>query len=74
MNISWLRSIIGLVQQEPVLFDITIAENIAYGINDRQISLEEIQEAAKQANIHEEILLFPQVNLLFRHDQHECYL
>ena len=54
---------IGLVQQEPVLFDITIAENIAYGIHDRQISFEEIQEAAKQANIHEEILLFPQVNL-----------
>ncbi|CAF0793637.1 unnamed protein product [Rotaria sordida] len=60
LNINWLRSIIGFVQQEPILFDRTIAENIAYGIQDRQVSLEEIQEAATQANIHQEIIQFPQ--------------
>ncbi|CAF3318570.1 unnamed protein product [Rotaria sp. Silwood2] len=59
LNINWLRSIIGFVQQEPILFDRTVEENIAYGIQDRQVSLEEIQEAAKQANIHEEIIQFP---------------
>ncbi|CAF4583179.1 unnamed protein product, partial [Rotaria sp. Silwood2] len=59
LNINWLRSIIGFVQQEPILFDRTVAENIAYGIQDRQVSLEEVQEAAKQANIHEEIIQFP---------------
>lgn len=53
LNISWLRSQIGLVSQEPVLFDCTIAENIAYGDNSRSISLDEIIEAAKAANIHE---------------------
>ncbi|CAF0985129.1 unnamed protein product [Adineta steineri] len=60
LNINWLRSIIGFVQQEPILFERTIRENIAYGINDRDVSLEEIQEAAKQANIHDEIIAFPE--------------
>ena len=65
LNINWLRSTIGFVQQEPILFDRTIAENIAYGDNSRTVSLEEIQEAAKQANIHHEIIAFPQVSVLF---------
>ncbi len=64
LNISWLRSIIGFVQQEPVLFDRTIAENITYGINDRKVSIEEIHEVTKQANIHDEIIAFPQVYIL----------
>jgi len=65
LNLNWLRSIIGFVQQEPILFDRTIAENIAYGDNSREVSLEEIQEAAKQANIHHEITAFPKVSVLF---------
>ncbi|XP_039567137.1 ATP-dependent translocase ABCB1 [Passer montanus] len=52
LNIQWLRSQIGIVSQEPILFDFTIAENIAYGDNSRQVSHEEIVSAAKQANIH----------------------
>lgn len=31
LNIQWLRSIIGIVSQEPVLFNYSIAENIADG-------------------------------------------
>ena len=42
----------GLVSQEPVLFDETIAENIAYGDNSRDVSMEEIVEAARKANVH----------------------
>ncbi|CAF1223203.1 unnamed protein product, partial [Rotaria sordida] len=57
--VNWLRSLIGYIQQEPILFDRTIAENIVYGINDRQVSFEEVQKAAKQANVHDEIILFP---------------
>ena len=34
LNLPWLRSKLGLVSQEPVLFDRTIAENIQYGDND----------------------------------------
>ncbi|XP_063268876.1 ATP-dependent translocase ABCB1 [Prinia subflava] len=52
LNIQWLRAHIGIVSQEPILFDFTIAENIAYGDNSRQVSFEEIVSAAKEANIH----------------------
>lgn len=54
-----IRSKIGLVSQEPVLFDKTIAENIAYGDNSREITIDEIIEAAKAANIHEFITNLP---------------
>ncbi|KFQ63780.1 Multidrug resistance protein 1, partial [Pelecanus crispus] len=52
LNIQWLRAQIGIVSQEPILFDCTIAENIAYGDNSRKVSHEEIVNAAKEANIH----------------------
>ncbi|CAN2389828.1 phosphatidylcholine-translocating ATPase activity [Pristimantis euphronides] len=52
MNVQWLRSQIGIVSQEPMLFDCSIAENIAYGDNSRKVPMEEIQHAAKAANIH----------------------
>ncbi|KYO26614.1 hypothetical protein Y1Q_0019105 [Alligator mississippiensis] len=52
LNIQWLRAQIGIVSQEPILFDCTIAENIAYGDNSREVSHEEIVSAAKAANIH----------------------
>ncbi|NXD79725.1 MDR1 protein, partial [Halcyon senegalensis] len=52
LNIQWLRAQIGIVSQEPMLFDCTIAENIAYGDNSREVSHEEIVRAAKEANIH----------------------
>ncbi|XP_027754516.1 multidrug resistance protein 1 isoform X1 [Empidonax traillii] len=52
LNIKWLRAQIGIVSQEPILFDCTIAENIAYGDNSRHVPFEEIVNAAKKANIH----------------------
>ncbi|XP_075778548.1 ATP-dependent translocase ABCB1 isoform X1 [Pelodiscus sinensis] len=52
LNIQWLRAQIGIVSQEPILFDCSIAENIAYGDNNREVSHEEIINAAKAANIH----------------------
>ena len=54
---KWLRSHIGVVSQEPVLFDTTIAENIRYGKEDA--TMEEIQEAAKNANAHNFIMELP---------------
>ena len=51
--------------QEPVLFDRTIAENIMYGDNTRKVSMDEVVEAAKQANIHSFIASLPQVRCLF---------
>uniref|UniRef100_A0A803YIT1 ATP binding cassette subfamily B member 1 n=1 Tax=Meleagris gallopavo TaxID=9103 RepID=A0A803YIT1_MELGA len=60
LNIQWLRSHIGIVSQEPILFDFTIAENIAYGDNTREVSHEEIISAAKAANIHSFIDSLPE--------------
>ncbi|RWS03142.1 ABC transporter: subfamily ABCB/MDR-like protein, partial [Dinothrombium tinctorium] len=60
LNLCWLRSKIGFVQQEPTLFSYSILENIAYGDNSRSIPMEEIIEAAKKANIHNFIENLPQ--------------
>ncbi|KAM6450468.1 ATP-binding cassette sub-family B member 5 isoform 2-T5 [Liasis olivaceus] len=60
LHIQWLRSRLGLVQQEPILFDCSIAENIQYGDNSRIVSQEEIEEAAKAANIHNFIENLPE--------------
>lgn len=57
--LSRIRAKLGLVSQEPVLFDRTIAENIAYGDNERNIPMADIIEAAKAANIHDFISKLP---------------
>ncbi|XP_051872898.1 ATP-dependent translocase ABCB1 [Pristis pectinata] len=60
LNLSWLRQQMGIVFQEPLLFDCSIAENIAYGDNSKAITQEEIEEAAKAANIHSFIESLPE--------------
>lgn len=57
LNLQWYRDQIGYVGQEPTLFNTTIAKNIAYGAPGA--SQEQIVEAAKQANIHDTIMSFP---------------
>jgi ATP-binding cassette subfamily B (MDR/TAP) protein 1 len=57
LNVKWLRSQIGLVSQEPVLFDTTIEANIKFGMLGA--TQEEIEEAAKEANAHDFIMSFP---------------
>lgn len=47
-----------MVNQEPVLFSGSIADNIAYGKCGR-CTLEEIQAAAEAANAHEFIIELP---------------
>ncbi|CAN0277127.1 unnamed protein product, partial [Hapterophycus canaliculatus] len=56
VNVKWLRSQIGYVGQEPVLFQGTIRENIAKG--DPSASDLKIQEAAKAANAHDFVMGF----------------
>ncbi|GAB4577700.1 MAG: ABC transporter ATP-binding protein [Anaerolineales bacterium] len=56
---AYLRSQIGIVEQEPFLFSRTIRENIAYGIG-REVTDEEVYEAARAAAIHDVILSFPE--------------
>jgi ABC-type multidrug transport system fused ATPase/permease subunit len=61
LSIQLVRSCLGLFSQEPVLFDMKIAENIAYG--KENISLDDIINAATKANIHQFILQLPQMSL-----------
>ena len=60
-NVSWLRHQISLVSQEPALFNTSIADNIRYGTNLREISDKEVVDAAITANIHDFIQSLPQV-------------
>lgn len=56
-NSSWLRSQIGFISQEPILFNSSIKENIAFGKLDASDA--EIEAAAKLANAHAFIQKFP---------------
>jgi len=60
-SIQFLRHNLGVVSQEPILFDASIAENIAYGDNSRQVTMPEIVDAARMANIHDFVTNLPQV-------------
>jgi ATP-binding cassette subfamily B (MDR/TAP) protein 1 len=57
-NLRWLRKQIGLVQQEPILFNSSIRDNITYG--SEESSETEIIQAAMDANIHEFISGLPE--------------
>lgn len=58
VNLDHLRSQIGLVPQEAHLFTGTVKENIQWGKNDA--SLEEVIQAAKEAEIHDFIMSLPE--------------
>ncbi|XP_046886148.1 ATP-binding cassette sub-family B member 10, mitochondrial [Hypomesus transpacificus] len=60
LNPYWLRSHIGTVSQEPVLFSCSIAENIAYGaIDSSTVTAQEIRQAARIANAYDFVQAFP---------------
>ncbi|KAJ3300113.1 ATP-binding cassette, sub-B (MDR TAP), member 4 [Borealophlyctis nickersoniae] len=58
-QLKQLREQMALVGQEPILFDISIRENIAYGAVDGTATFEEIQAAARMANIHDFVVSLP---------------
>ncbi|XP_027172288.1 putative multidrug resistance protein [Coffea eugenioides] len=57
LHLKWLRSQMGLVNQEPVLFATSIKENILFGRDGA--SMEDMQTAAKAANAHDFIIKLP---------------
>ena len=64
LNVNWLRQQIGMVSQEPVLFDATIRQNILYGLPgfkemDQAVLDQKIEEACRQANCLDFIKEFP---------------
>lgn len=61
LNPVWLRSKIGTVSQEPILFSCSIAENIAYGAEDpAAVTAEQVEKVAEVANATAFIRGFPQ--------------
>ncbi|KAM6589468.1 hypothetical protein CsatA_012073 [Cannabis sativa] len=58
LEIKWLRSQMGLVNQEPILFATSIKENILFG--KEGASMEDVINAAKDANAHEFIVKLPE--------------
>ena len=59
VNLDFIRQQISLVSQEPVLFDCSIKENIAYGDNSREMGMDEIIDAATATNMHNFITSLP---------------
>ena len=57
LNIGWLRDHIGVVGQEPVLFDLTIKENIRLG--KQSATDAEIEKACQEANAYNFIMKLP---------------
>ncbi|XP_073292967.1 ABC transporter B family member 28-like isoform X1 [Primulina huaijiensis] len=56
---EWAR-VVSIVNQEPVLFSVSVGENIAYGLPDEYVSKEDVIKAAKAANVHDFIISLPQ--------------
>jgi len=54
LPLSQIRSYVGYVSQEPILYSTTIAENISLGLPEA--SMDEIQKAAQNAAIHRDII------------------
>ncbi|ORZ10103.1 P-loop containing nucleoside triphosphate hydrolase protein [Absidia repens] len=60
-SLSNLRSHMALVGQEPILFDLSIGDNIRYGVDEsKNVTQEEVEEACKSSNIHNFITSLPQ--------------
>ncbi|KAM4626250.1 bile salt export pump-like [Discoglossus pictus] len=59
VSVSFLRSKIGIVSQEPVLFDCSIADNIKYGDNSQEISMDKVIAASKKAQLHDFVMGLP---------------
>ena len=58
LDLRFLRGQIGIVPQEPVLFDVSIKDNIRYGRSSA--TNKEVYAAARAANIHDFILSLPE--------------
>ncbi len=59
MNVQWLRNMIGVVSQEPILFHASVADNVRMG--RANITREEMEQVCRMANAHEFIEELPKV-------------
>lgn len=59
LDLQWYRSNIGLVSQEPQLFDRSISDNILYGDHTGKATMADVIRVARQANIHDFVQKLP---------------
>ena len=59
-NLHSLRNLIAVVQQEPVLFDLTIEDNLRLGSED--MTEAQMVDACRQANAHDFMVQLSQVH------------
>ncbi|MGZ3862675.1 MAG: ABC transporter ATP-binding protein [Bacteroidia bacterium] len=58
VSLKSLRKTLGIVSQEPVLFNDTVFNNIAFGLDN--VSEKEVMDAARIANAHDFIMQMPE--------------
>jgi ATP-binding cassette subfamily B multidrug efflux pump len=59
-NLQLIRSNMGFVPQEVLLFSDSIKNNIAFGLKGTKANEEDIIKSARSAQVHENIIAFPQ--------------
>ncbi len=59
LHLGSVRSAIGYVPQDVFLFSDTIAANIAFGLKEEAYGQEDVERAARKAQIHDSIAAFP---------------
>ena len=63
INLSWLRSQIGYVQQEPQLFGMSIRDNLVYGLpqhKSKNVTDDELDRICRDANAYDFIQSWPE--------------
>lgn len=61
IDLNTTRSQLGIVSQEPNLFNRSIYENIVYGANGKKVTMEDVIDVSRKANIHSFISSLPLV-------------
>lgn len=62
LPLQQLRAQLGLVQQEPALFSRSLRDNIAFGAAAASASMQDVIQAAQQANVHSFVVGLPMVS------------
>lgn len=71
INVNWLRSQIGIVDEDPDIFSTTIYDNISIGCSDALPA--DIHQVSRAVGIHEFISKLPNVRNI-HNDKYESYL
>ena len=69
---KWLREHIGIVSQEPILFAMSIKDNIRMGRDN--VTDEEIIQATKMANAYNFIMELPEASKNLQMESNGCHV